>query len=289
MIVDFHTHIFPPDLIARRDELLRRDVTFGNLYASPRARLATADDLLSSMDAAGVDVSVALGFAWQSADLCRRHSDYLLESAARFPGRIVPFPIAGPTDAQSFMAEVARWGPAARGIGELRPQDQGFTLDSPSGDLLAGAARGGRPLLFHVSEPVGHQYPGKSGLGLEEFYRYMSRHRDISVVGAHWAGGLPLYAHMPEVRSMFQSNYVDTAASALLYHPSIFVAVVKLIGAGRILFGSDFPLLSQQSQLEAIERIEVTETQRRQILGENAVALLDLPRTSARRTAGAER
>ncbi len=51
MIVDFHTHIFPPDVIARRGELAIRDPWFGALYGNPRAKMATAGDLLASMDA----------------------------------------------------------------------------------------------------------------------------------------------------------------------------------------------------------------------------------------------
>jgi hypothetical protein len=53
------------------------------MYTSPRAKIATAEDLLRSMDEAGVDVSVALGFAWRDHEDCVRHNDYLLEAAER--------------------------------------------------------------------------------------------------------------------------------------------------------------------------------------------------------------
>ena len=63
LIVDVHTHIFPPEIADERDAYLASDATFAELYASPKARLATAAELLESMDAAGIDVSAALGFA----------------------------------------------------------------------------------------------------------------------------------------------------------------------------------------------------------------------------------
>ena len=91
MIIDFHTHIFPPDVRDKRDEYVARDPTFAEMYANPKAKIATAEDLLASMDEAGVDVSVALGFAWREHELCVRHNDYLLEAAAKSGGRIVPF------------------------------------------------------------------------------------------------------------------------------------------------------------------------------------------------------
>ncbi|MCJ7492217.1 MAG: amidohydrolase, partial [Dehalococcoidia bacterium] len=91
MIVDFHTHVFPPDICDDRNECLRLDPTFGLLYGRPDSRLATADDLLRSMDETRIDVSVVLNFAWQDSKLCRRTNDYILEAAAASGGRLIPF------------------------------------------------------------------------------------------------------------------------------------------------------------------------------------------------------
>ncbi|HKZ51445.1 MAG TPA: amidohydrolase, partial [Dehalococcoidia bacterium] len=64
MIIDFHTHIFPPKIREEREDYLRRDHAFAALYSQPEARIATAEELLASMEAAEIDRSVALGFAW---------------------------------------------------------------------------------------------------------------------------------------------------------------------------------------------------------------------------------
>jgi hypothetical protein len=42
VIVDFHTHVFPPQVRDRREEYLRRDATFRELYSDPRSKLASA-------------------------------------------------------------------------------------------------------------------------------------------------------------------------------------------------------------------------------------------------------
>src|SRR5574338_391196 len=55
MIIDAHAHVFPPSIIARRDEIVTAEPAFAEIYANPDARMATADDVLASMDAAGVD------------------------------------------------------------------------------------------------------------------------------------------------------------------------------------------------------------------------------------------
>jgi len=279
VIVDFHTHLFPPHVARQRDRYLT-DPTFAELYASPEAKLATAADLLHSMDAAAIDVSVALGFAWTDPDTCRLHNDDLLAAAATSNGRIVAFPTlplaAGP---DALEAEARRCIDAgARGFGELRPDNLGFDLPGPDGDHLARLALDlDAVLLFHVSEPVGHAYPGKQGGGLAAFYAFISAHPGVKVVGAHWAGGLPFYATMPEVKQALAGVRVDTAATSLLYDDTIYGRVTKLTGPGSILFGSDYPLLSQSRSRRRIEDAGLDTPTRDLILGANAAALLNLP------------
>lgn len=279
MIVDFHTHVFPPHVAAERERYARSDTTFAEMYASPEAKLATAEDLLGSMDSSGVDVSVALGFAWSDADTCRQHNDYLLSQAADSGGRVVAFPnlpLAAPADVieQEMRRCVAVGAP---GFGELRPGNLGFDLAGAQADRLAAlAAELGVALLFHVSEPVGHRYPGKQGLDLADFYAFAAAHPDVKTVGAHWAGGLPFYAEMPEVKKSLAALYVDTAATSLLYDETVYVRVAGLVGARRILFGSDYPLLSQARSRKRIEEAGLDDSEREMILGANAAALLGL-------------
>jgi predicted TIM-barrel fold metal-dependent hydrolase len=275
LIIDFHTHIFPPEVRAGREEYLRRDPTFAEMYASPRAKIATAEDLLASMDAAGVDVSVALGFAWRDHDLCVRHNDYLLEAAARSGGRIVPFCTVNPA-APNAAKEVERCGAAgARGLGELRPDSQGWNPNHGAGEELAAAAvEHNLMLLFHVSEPVGRSYPGKEGGKLGDFFRFVRRHTGLTVIGAHLAGGLPLYVPAPHVRDVFSRVYVDTAAQPLLYDRAALDKIVLLTGPEHVLLGSDYPLISQKRQIQELRSGTFSADDVQLMLGANAERLL---------------
>jgi len=280
MIIDSHTHIFPPHMRERREEYLRRDPAFAEMYTSPKARLATAEELLASMDEAQIDKSVALGFAWSELEPCVQHNDYLLEVAVKSGGRLIPFctiqPRAG-NDAFREMERCARAG--ARGLGELRPDSQGYRLDEgAAAEVLAEAAiRHGLVLVFHVSEPVGHAYPGKGGLSVASFYRFVAGHDALPVIGAHWGGGLPFYALMPEVRRALTDAYFDTAATPFLYESAVYRQGVDLVGVERILFGSDFPLIEQGRQRRAVEEaFPADDPARALILGENARRLLRL-------------
>ena len=63
MIVDFHTHIFPPKIAATAIESLESNII--EVFGTPQNAVigATIDDLLNSMKANGIDYSVVLPIA----------------------------------------------------------------------------------------------------------------------------------------------------------------------------------------------------------------------------------
>ncbi|MCK4721979.1 MAG: amidohydrolase family protein, partial [Dehalococcoidia bacterium] len=127
MIIDFHTHIVPPWIKERRQEYLGRDPLFDHLYSNPKSKLATADELVASMDDKGVDISIALNIGWTSHELCRETNDYIMEAVAHYPKRLVGFCAIQPKAGDVAIAELERCAKGGlRGIGELRPDVQGF-------------------------------------------------------------------------------------------------------------------------------------------------------------------
>ncbi len=278
MIVDFHTHILPPSFQQRRAAIAERDATFATLFADDGARMATADELIAAMDEDGVDTSVALGYGWCDPDVARESNDYLLASAERFPGRIVPFCAVHPRWGRAALAEVERCVDAgAAGIGELHPTSQRIALgrDRALGKLMALAAERGLPVVVHGSEPVGHAYAGKGTTHPDELLALIERFPETSIVCAHWGGGLPFYALMPEVRAALANVHFDSAASPFLYGPGVFGAVAGTAGTERMLFGSDFPLMrARRVAKEAIDGLPAKNAA--EVMGGNAVRLLGL-------------
>lgn len=281
MIIDFHTHIFPPRLGELRSEYLARDACFGSIYSSPKAKMATADELVASMDAAGVDYSVALNFGWADHNLCVETNDYILESAARYPKRIVGFCAIQPRAGDRAIYEMERCAKAGmKGVGELRPDAQGFDLaDEPvMRPVVEAAQRLGMVMLLHSSEPVGHDYKGKGSVTPDQLYRFITKFPEARVVCAHWGGGLPFYALMPEVAAALQNTYFDTAASPYLYRPQVVNHVLEIVGPGKVLFGSDYPLLPPKRYFSDLTVLGLPSEISDAILGENARRLLGLPK-----------
>ena len=162
VLIDFHTHIFSPGIKQNRSQYLRRDPLFNTLYSDPKARLATADELIESLDRDGVDMSVVLNIGWRSHELCVETNDYIMESVSRYHERLVGFGMIQPLAGEKALAEMERLARGGiKGIGEMRPDIQGFDLADEVMRPIADAARDyGLILLTHASEPVGHIYPG---------------------------------------------------------------------------------------------------------------------------------
>ena len=273
MVVDSHCHILPPSFPTRRDELLVRDATFAALFSGDNPRMATSDSLIEAMDQTGISWSVAMGMGWTDRSLSVEANDYIIESVARFPGRLAGLCSVNPVWGDAAVAEVERCAAAGlRGIGELHPDSQGFDITDRSllSPLMEAAQGLGLPVVVHCSEPVGHQYPGKGRTTPEKLYRFIENFPGNTLVCAHWGGGLPFYALMPEVPEVVRNVYFDTAASPLLYRPEVFATVVGLVGAERVLFGSDYPLIGQRRSLREVEQAGLKLAEQEAVLGGNA-------------------
>ncbi len=279
MIIDFHTHVFSPRIKSNRSKYVARDPCFAILYSNPEAKLATAEELVASMDETEVDISVILNIGWTAHELCVETNDYILESIARYPQRLVGFCSVQPKSGEAAIAEIERCAKGGiRGVGEMRPDRQFF--DPNNKEFLSPFIEIMRKhkliLLTHASEPVGHDYPGKGNITPERLYPFITSFPDLTIVCAHWGGGLPFYALMPEVKKAMSNVFFDTAASPLLYSSQVYNQVTQLVGVQKILFGSDYPVLSPTRLIKQIKSLGLLADTENLILSGNAQRLLGI-------------
>lgn len=279
MYIDFHTHIFPPDVHKQREKYCARDPWFNELYADPRRTLATAEDLIAEMTNSGVDISVTFSFGWSDPGLIEESNSYILDAVRRYPHQLRAMAVIQPRAGARAVRELERCAQAGMiGVGELMPHGQGYRLSDLS--LLMPYMEIARQyqllVLSHCSEPVGHLYPGKGDVTLQDVVTFLTAFPDIPFIAAHWGGGLPFYCLMPEIRRVTANVWYDTAATSYLYTQNIVPLVAALVGADRILFASDFALLRQKRVMNYIARSGLNDEEVAMALGRNAQRLLHL-------------
>ncbi len=279
MKVDFHTHVFPRVFREDRASYFSGEPAFAELYDSPKARLVGVEDLIRHMDAVEVDRSVIFGFPWLNGETVRRHNDYVMEAVERYPGRLTGFCCFSPSLREAPLETERCLKSGCGGVGELAVYGDGLTVEvvDELEDVMTIALDFKVPILLHTNEPVGHQYPGKAPMTLGQIYQLIRKYPTNWIVLAHWGGGLPFYELMKrDVKETLKNVWFDTAASPYLYDPGIYRVVGNIVGFDKVLFGSDYPLLSPSRYFNEMEKAGLSPGEIDKILGKNAVSLLNL-------------
>lgn len=251
MIIDSHTHLFPHGAVAdpREYALSRKEIFWGALMVPESGRSlqgwVSPEEMLHAMDESGIERTVLMGWYWEHAATCVEQNRWYAEMLAREPGRWHAFASIQPLDRVSAMEEL-RYAVdhGFKGIGEIHPAVQGFSLRDPAWiEVAEFASEHGLMINLHVTEPVGRPYQPKAGTEYEDIQWLVEQFPDLKIILAHW-GGLVLFHELnPYVRKLFKNVFYDTAASPLLYDPGVFNLAVEAVGPEKLLYGSDYPLM----------------------------------------------
>lgn len=288
-IMDAHIHHYP--------EAISRDPTAwaehaGEAYwaslVGPKSAqsFVTTEQLLADMDAAHVEKAVLAGWYWEKGDTCQMHNDWYAELILKHPDRFVAFAsvqaLEGEKALDSFKKAIDQ---GFKGLGECFPALQGFGMQDPTWLKLVELATSQRmPILLHVTEPVGKPYLGKHRHDFAPYEWLAKSYPEAKLIFAHWGGLMAAYELNPSFAQTARNVYYDTAASPLLYDMRIFELMIELVGAQKILYGSDYPLRlypSRQKQpdfktfLDAIQELGLPQEDLKAVLGANLQTLLD--------------
>ena len=236
-VVDVHVHCYPDEVIenpvAWADA--HGEAHWGSLVTQGPQGWADPEDLLRAMDRDGIEKVLLQAWYWEKPETARRQNEWHAQWLDRHPDRM--------ENPLEELESARKWGACA--VGECLPlvqTDQGWS--HPAWEhILHWTTREGWPLCVHLTEPVGHAYPGRIETPLHRIIERFETHPDQKWICAHWGGGLPFYSLNRRVDKALRNVWFDTAASPLLYNAKVWKTVCDLIGAEKILFGSDFPLL----------------------------------------------
>jgi len=277
VIIDSHTHLFFQAVADDRTPFFDNEPEFKLLYDSPKSKIATVSQLMETMDQHEVNISILSGFPWRNPEYTQKNNDAIIKAVTAHPKRLrglACFDLSG----EGAAKEAERCIDAGlSGVGELAfylsgIDDRAIRLLEPVMDVLK--RKGNLPCMIHTNEPLGHHYPGKTPVTLEQIDNLARAFSDNKIILAHWGGGIFFYHIMKkQMKERLKNIWYDTAASVFLYDPAIYDMALKAGVLEKVLFGTDYPLLTPDRYYRDINRSRLTLEQKRMVLGENARAL----------------
>ncbi|MEX1252885.1 MAG: amidohydrolase family protein [Dehalococcoidia bacterium] len=210
-------------------------------------------------------------------------NDYIAEVVQRYPKQFAGFASVDPWKGRAAIREVERCATelGLRGL-KFHPQQQAFYPNDERFYPLWEVAQGlGLVVLFHTGTTgVGVGRPGGGGIKLK--YARPIPHIDdvaadfpeLTIIMAHpsfpWQDEqLAMLVHKPNV-------YMDLSGWSPKYFSPLLVQYAKTLVQDKVMFGSDYPVISPERWLSDFDALGFDEAVKQKILIENAKRVLKL-------------
>jgi hypothetical protein len=281
--VDVHVHIEADGhgCFSLDDELMAASAKYFRADHDRTPTLETIADMYRSLSMAAVVFTVDAGtFTGHQA----LSSEEIADQAAAHADVLIPFGSVDPLRGASAVgqARVLVEEHGVRGF-KFHPSLQGFAPnDAAYYPLWSQIESLGVPALFHTGQTgIGAGLPGGRGIKLRLSDPMLlddvaADFPSLTVILAHpavpWAdSAISMATHKSNV-------YIDLSGWSPKYFPPALVRAANSYLQDKVLFGTDFPLLTPQRWLRDFETLDLKPDVRAKILKHNAIALLNLDR-----------
>ena len=257
MIIDVHRHMWSAD--QRHPKLFAGDPRWEGSEASDFDWRRAAGEIVSEMDGASVDVSVIIvadfGLRFGEPEVgIEEENEMLVSAQGLYPDRLIAFygiDPRRPGSAEKF--DAAAKGGKVSGI-KLHPTTGYYPGDKSCYDLYEICAANGLPVLFHSGPGFHPLLYGKSAHPLE-FDRVAADFPKVDMILGHAGGDWwqdcitvakahpNLYLEISEWQAKFKSHEEETVRAV--------DQMMQSVGAGRVMWASDFPGIRREMSLKA--------------------------------------
>lgn len=259
-IIDFHTHIYPPKIAEKAV------ASVGDFYNIPMCGEGTAENLLEHGRKCGVTGYVILPVAVTSQNV-EHINNFAAEECSKHP-EFYGF-CTTHADYEDKIGEMQR----ALSLGlmgvKIHPDTQKFCIDDERMfELYDFMQQNGVPIIMHCGD-YRHTYSHPQRLK-----RVLKLFPKLTVIGAHF-GGWSVYDLAYEYLKN-ENCYLDTSSSFFMLGAKRSEELIKMYGAERILFGSDFPMTCADTELETFLSFNLSDEEKELILHKNAERILNI-------------
>ena len=260
--IDCHCHIYPEKIASRA--VGGTDA----FYESVSVGTGILEDMLARADRAGIDRALVQSVATtphQVASINR----FIAAEVAKHPDRLIGFGTLHPASEDIERDLDALISLGLRGV-KLHPDIQDFKIDDYRAlSIYAACEARGVPILFHAGDS---RYDRSNPNRLVPVLRIYDR---LVVIAAHF-GGYSIWDQAVEALAGLPNLYVDCSSAMPFLTDEKIKEYIRRYGEDRVLFGTDYPMWSAESEIERLLSLDLSETAYRKIFSENIISLLHL-------------
>jgi predicted TIM-barrel fold metal-dependent hydrolase len=260
-IIDSHCHIYP-DKIA--DKASNATANFYELPPSLDGKIST---LLEHGERAGIEHFIVQSVATtphQVSSINNFIASSVAESGGRFTGLGTLHPDSA--DMAADVNEIIALG--LKGV-KLHPDIQKVKLDDCRMLKMYELCEGKLPILIHTGDNR-YDYSNPNRM-----LPILDAYKGLTVIGAHF-GGWSIWEDAWKDYAGRDNFYVDCSSSLYEITPEKAKELIVAYGTDRVLFGTDYPLWTPESEIERFMQIDLTEKEREDILYNNAAKLFSI-------------
>ncbi len=258
-IIDFHAHIYPEKIAAAAVE------NVGKFYNVTMASNGLANTLIDIGADAGINK-----FVVHSVATVPKHVPVInkfIQNEVNQYDEFYGFGTIHPDmeDPESVIQSILNAG--LKGI-KIHPETQGFNVDDPKLYAICDLFRGKLPLLIHCGD---YRYDNSHPYRLVHL---LHNFPDLTVIAAHFGGW-----SIPDMALEYLKNeqcYMDCSSSMFTLGSRRMKELIRIYGAERILFGSDYPMWNPKFELNRFMGLGLTDRENQLILQDNARHILKL-------------
>jgi predicted TIM-barrel fold metal-dependent hydrolase len=280
--IDIHTHAEEPCGLHADDGYDDFQEKMAEYFKSPNKHPPTVPETAAYYRAKNIAAVIFPVDAERETGFRRYNNDEMLEIASQNLDVLIPFvsidPHKGKLGVREARRLIADYG--VRGF-KFHPTMQGFYPNHRMAYPLYEAINdGGAIALFHTGQTgVGSGMPGGMGMRLKysnpmHMDDVAADFPDLKIILAHpsfpWQEeALSVATHKPNV-------YIDLSGWSPKYFPPILVRYINSVLQDKMLFGSDWPVITPDRWLSDFSKLDIREEIRPKVLKANARKLLGI-------------
>jgi uncharacterized protein len=239
----------------------------------PHSGPPSVEQMLAAMDRAGV--SRALLCAWSSPSGMLIDNDEVAKIVGTHPDR---FSGVAAVDLRYPMAAVAELRRAVTDLGFVALRIVPWLWNLPPNDrryypVYVACVELGVPFCTQIGH-TGPLCPSEPGRPIPYLDDVLLEFPDLVVVGGHV--GYPWIDEVISLATKYPNFYVDTSAYAVHRLPAALVDYMRGRGRTRVLFGTNYPMLTPTRALHHLDNLDLDEQARKLFLGGNAARVFGL-------------